>query len=266
MFCVFILPQIVLGLLFRKEEKSVTSISINSEKKVLGTSINLDSEKIIALTNKERLTINLDTLKFNEKLTRAAEKKLENMFSEGYWDHTSPKKISPWNFILEENYDYHYAGENLAKDFLTEEELVKAWMDSPDHKANILNNNYKEIGVAIGTGKLNGKQTILAVQIFGTEFGEADYRNAGISKKTKIEQSFPIIAKKLSFSEIVHTRFLVPRTMAFASVLVLMFYFAFRFNQDSKKRTFKLVMRKYWAHFVVLFFLGILTWVTGKVI
>jgi hypothetical protein len=47
--------------------------------------------------------------------------------------------------------------------------------------------------------------------------------------------------------------------------MVLMIYMAFRFDQDSKKKGFKLVMKKYWGHFVFLFFLGVLIWVTNDV-
>ena len=64
-----------MGLLFKNKESFDISKNLNIEKNVLGTSINLDKEKIVDLTNKERLVNNLDTLKFNKKLTKAAEEK-----------------------------------------------------------------------------------------------------------------------------------------------------------------------------------------------
>jgi len=60
-------------------------------------------------------------------------------------------------------------GENLALgDFGSDQGVVIAWMNSPGHRANILNAHYKEIGVAVGKGMYDGNETWLAVQSFGT--------------------------------------------------------------------------------------------------
>jgi hypothetical protein len=88
------------------------------------------------------------------------------MFSQNYWDHTSPSGTQPWTFFEENNYSYVYAGENLAKGYTDSESTVKAWMESPSHKENILSSRYSEIGVAVGTGNINGKPTTLVVQMF----------------------------------------------------------------------------------------------------
>jgi hypothetical protein len=64
-------------------------------------------------------------------------------------------------------YQYEYAGENLAKNFLFSDGVVTAWMNSPTHRDNILKREYTEVGYAIVNGTLNGEQTTLVVQMFG---------------------------------------------------------------------------------------------------
>jgi uncharacterized protein YkwD len=71
----------------------------------------------------------------------------------------SPDGTEPWDFILGEKYDYIYAGENLAKNFSTFDDVVEAWYNSPSHKENLLNKNYTEMGFAIVNGELNGYET-----------------------------------------------------------------------------------------------------------
>ena len=123
--------------------------------------------KIIKLTNESRLEIGVEPLSINKKLTEAAEKKAKHMFEFQYFDHNGPDGSTPWDFIKAEKYKYRYAGENLAIQFKDVESAHKALMKSPSHKDNILNENYKDIGVAIKKGNMNGKEVILIVYIFG---------------------------------------------------------------------------------------------------
>lgn len=124
-------------------------------------------KNIIVHTNTERTNNNLDTLIENETLDKAAENKLSNMFQENYWDHTGPKGETAWDFISATGYQYQLAGENLARGFSSSNDTVKAWMASPSHRSNILNSRFKEIGVAVGSGKINGNTTTVIVQFFG---------------------------------------------------------------------------------------------------
>jgi len=135
---------------------------------VLGFASSITPEKIIELTNQKRMENGLLPLKVNNKLSQAARKKAADMFALNYWAHISPRGITPWQFIKESGYFYLYAGENLARDFATSEGVVNAWMASPTHKANILNNKYQEIGVAVVNGVLQDEQTTLVVQMFAT--------------------------------------------------------------------------------------------------
>lgn len=125
------------------------------------------AKNIVILSNTKRVQSQLSTLYENETLSRAAEAKLKDMFEKGYWDHTGPSGETAWDFIKISGYQYALAGENLARGFTSSTETVEAWMASPTHKANILNDRFREIGVAVGSGKLRGVDTTVVVQFFG---------------------------------------------------------------------------------------------------
>lgn len=134
---------------------------------VLGIESSADKKELIRLTNVERQEKGLPALSESERLNKAALAKGKNMFEENYWAHYSPSGKDPWEFISKAGYRFSYAGENLARNFYTSDEVVNAWMDSPTHKANILNLHYREIGIAVLEGTLKGQKTVLIVQEFG---------------------------------------------------------------------------------------------------
>lgn len=135
---------------------------------VLGIASSVDQKMLVELTNSERAKMGLSTLSENEALSKAAELKAQNMFQENYWAHFAPSGKSPWDFILGTGYKFTFAGENLAKNFYSSDEVVKAWMASPTHRDNLLNPKYKDMGIAVVEGVLNGQKTTLVVQEFGT--------------------------------------------------------------------------------------------------
>ena len=134
---------------------------------VLGYASDINVSDLLAYTNKRRSSQGLSELRLNEKLTIAAGKKAAHMFQKNYWAHISPDGTEPWDFILGENYDYIYAGENLAKNFSHSEDVVEAWMNSPSHRDNLLSPNYDEVGFSVLDGVLDGYETTLVVQMFG---------------------------------------------------------------------------------------------------
>lgn len=138
---------------------------------VLGYASNITPEKIIELTNQKRAEESLPLLTLDPLLSEAAQRKAGDMMAFNYWAHNSPSGRNPWTFFKEVNYQYLYAGENLARDFADSDGVVEAWMASPTHKDNILNSKYQEVGVAVVDGTLQGVQTTLVVQLFGTPAG-----------------------------------------------------------------------------------------------
>lgn len=130
---------------------------------------NLDPEKIIYWTNQYRSENGLPALTRNNLLDEAAKNKVSDMFAKQYFDHVSPDGIAPAELVLSVGYNYRYTGENLAMgNFTDEKALVDAWMASPGHRANILNKNYSEIGVATGLNNILNYYTWLAVQEFAS--------------------------------------------------------------------------------------------------
>lgn len=137
---------------------------------ILGFASNIAVDDIINDTNKERTSQGLKPLKFDSRLSQAAAEKAVYMFAKNYWAHTAPDGTTPWFFVQKTKYHYLYAGENLAKDFQTSNDVVEAWMGSKaGHRENILNANYSDIGVAVTNGVLDGFETTLVVQMFGSE-------------------------------------------------------------------------------------------------
>jgi len=135
---------------------------------VLGYASDITPEKIVEYTNQERARLGLAPLELNQKLSQGAQLKAGDMFAFDYWAHESPSGREPWEFFREVDYDYRVAGENLARDFMNADDVVQAWMESPTHRDNIVNSKYKEIGVAVVDGTLEGIKTTLVVQFFGT--------------------------------------------------------------------------------------------------
>jgi uncharacterized protein YkwD len=129
----------------------------------------LSSKNIIEITNKYRKENgNLDPLEENQKLNFSAQKKLEDMFANQYFEHLSPDNVGVSDLALRVSYEYITVGENLAMgNFNNDKALVDAWMASPGHRENILNQYYTEIGVAVGEGIFEGKKVWMAVQHFG---------------------------------------------------------------------------------------------------
>ncbi|GEM_PF-1024102 len=132
--------------------------------------IKFQPSDVIILINRDRVALGLQPLTFNERLYRAAERKLADMVEHHYFAHVSPANKQPWDFIRSEQYDFWAAGENLAIDFGNPEETHQALMQSPGHRANILNPNYKEVGIAVEAGNVDeGRLSIVVVQLFGVE-------------------------------------------------------------------------------------------------
>lgn len=144
------------------------SKQIPSFSNVLGIATDITIQKLFALTNEERTKQGLSALQENTQLAEAAQKKARHMLQKDYWSHFAPDGTSPWDFIKQSGYQYEFAGENLAKNFLFSNNVVDAWMNSATHRANMFRKEYTQVGYAVVNGMLNGEETTLVVQMFGT--------------------------------------------------------------------------------------------------
>ncbi len=141
----------------------------------------LTSSGIITWTNTQREAQGLIPLHENAQLRKAAEAKVDDMFAKQYFEHESPDGKTPADVIRKAGYAYIVVGENLALgNFKDDETLVQAWMDSPGHRANILNGKYQEIGTAAKKGMFEGKEVWLAVQEFGAPLSACPTTGTGV--------------------------------------------------------------------------------------
>ena len=147
--------------------QSTISLTNQLKPNVLGYASFISTAKVVEITNLERNKTGLSDLKINPELSQAAKSKAADMIKRGYWAHNTPDGKEPWIFISQAGYSYLQAGENLARDYSSAESAVSAWMNSGSHRANVLNPNYQDIGVAVIEGKLKGVETTIIVQMFG---------------------------------------------------------------------------------------------------
>ena len=111
------------------------------------SSVSAYEKKVVELTNAERAKQGLAPLTLNTELSKVARTKSEDMKNKNYFDHTSPTYGSPFDMMKSFGISYQAAGENIAMGQKTPEQVVQAWMDSPGHRANIMNSSFTQIGV-----------------------------------------------------------------------------------------------------------------------
>ncbi|AKM82865.1 hypothetical protein A2422_02750 [Candidatus Woesebacteria bacterium RIFOXYC1_FULL_31_51] len=137
----------------------------------------LSVENVYNEVNQTRIQNGQLALKKNNLLTLAAQRKAQDLISYGYWAHNNPTTgATPWKFILATGYRGRLAGENLGRDYGDTGSLIGAWLASPTHKQNLLSNRYKETGIALATGVVNGQTRTVIVQMFGEPRQFISYR------------------------------------------------------------------------------------------
>ena len=154
----------------------------------------LTKEGIIEETNAQREKFGLLPLKESEILNESAKMKLEDMFKKEYFSHYSPTGEGIEDLMKKVNYEYIVVGENLAMgNFENDKEIVKAWMESPEHRENILNERYQEIGVATKQGIFQDKKVWIAVQHFGKPLSAC--KKPSEEMKSQIEKNIEELKK-----------------------------------------------------------------------
>jgi len=148
----------------------------------------INSQNLVNLINQARTAQNLSALNVSSKLNEAAGLKAQDMITNNYFDHTSPSGVSPWYWFSQAGYSFVWAGENLALHFTDTNAVFDAWMASPGHRDNILSPNFREIGMAIATGQIDGRQTTVSVLDFGSP-SIVQKKAAGPAKIEDLNQS-----------------------------------------------------------------------------
>ncbi len=156
------------GILFLELLFFVQAFFVVPESKFLSTIL---PGVVASLTNENRAENNLKPLRESQVLTQAARLKAVDMATRGYFSHTSPGDIDPWYWFDQAGYDFVYAGENLAVNFIDSGDVVAAWMNSEKHRGNILGKNFTEVGIGVAKGTYQGREAMFVVQFLGTPSG-----------------------------------------------------------------------------------------------
>jgi uncharacterized protein YkwD len=130
-------------------------------------------QQVLALTNAERAKAGIKPLILNAKLNSVAHAHSKSMAIDDFFSHTGADGSNPFERIEDGGYHYQRAAENIGAGYSTPESIVSAWMNSPGHRANILNADLRDIGIGyyflnndIGTVQYQSYWT----QSFGTPF------------------------------------------------------------------------------------------------
>lgn len=138
---------------------------------VLAYATEMDNSSLVESTNAARTSNEQKPLKQNKKLSSAAQTKAQDMVDQNYWSHNRPNGQEPWVFINNAGYSYTKAGENLAYGFSNANDVVSGWLNSPAHRANVLDPAYQEVGFGFANSSnfdQNGPATVV-VAMYGSK-------------------------------------------------------------------------------------------------
>ncbi|TXS22836.1 CAP domain-containing protein [Streptomyces sp. ms191] len=114
-----------------------------------GSGSDSTADQVISLVNAERAKAGCSPLTVNSQLTRAAQAHSDDMAARDFFDHTNPDGKGPGDRVTATGYPWSTYGENIAMGQSSAEQVMESWMNSPGHRANILNCSFKEIGIGI---------------------------------------------------------------------------------------------------------------------
>lgn len=147
----------------------VVNSYISRPSAVLGATTNLTQQALLTETNQDRQSNGRANLHASLQLQQAAQAKAQDMVARNYWAHNTPEGSKPWIFMTNAGYQYQAAGENLAYGFDSASAVLNAWMHSPQHRENLLDTTFTEVGFGVAqAGNYQGKgpETII-VALYG---------------------------------------------------------------------------------------------------
>ncbi len=106
---------------------------------------------VLSLVNQERATVGCSPVTASSSLASLAQNFSNDMAARGFFDHTDPDGKTPWDRAAKAGVD-GLGGENIARGQADAQAVMDAWMNSDGHRANILNCDYKTLGVGVHFG------------------------------------------------------------------------------------------------------------------
>lgn len=148
-----------------------------AHKSVLGYATDMSVSSLLSDTNTQRTTHGQPALSLNADLDKAAQAKSDDMAARDYWSHITPDGKTPWAFVTASGYNYRTAGENLAYGFSTASSVITGWMNSPEHRANLLGTSYHDVGFGIANipnYQHDGPETLVVAMYASPATGAAE--------------------------------------------------------------------------------------------
>lgn len=143
------------------------NMGLSARHGVLGYATGMSVSGLLDETNNQRSQNGRTALALNNLLSQAAQQKANDMAARDYWSHTSPEGTQPWEIISAVGYNYAVMGENLAYGFDTNDSTVAAWMNSAEHRQNVLDSDFTDVGFGIANSpnyQGGGPETIVVAE------------------------------------------------------------------------------------------------------
>lgn len=122
------------------------------------------ASEVLSRTNAERAAAELPPLAHDPRLAAAAQAYSTDMATRGFYSHTSPEGLQPWDRARATGCTHRGIGENIACGQRSPAEVVQGWMNSPGHRANILKPDFTHLGIGFAGG---GPAGTYWTQLFG---------------------------------------------------------------------------------------------------
>lgn len=110
------------------------------------------AKQVLILTNNERSKNGLNPLQWDDSLAALAKTHCEDMINRNFFSHNNPDGETPFDRMKKAGISYWAAGENIAAGQYSPEAVVESWMNSEGHRKNILNPDFKCLGVSVIKG------------------------------------------------------------------------------------------------------------------
>lgn len=134
------------------------------------TPSDIDISQLYTLVNQDRSGMGIAQLRLNPSLIASAQAKCTDMTTKNYWNHNDPEGNTPWHFMTDQGVPYSHLGENLATGQMDAQTVNQDWLNSPEHKANILDAKFTDVGYAVCESPSfvgdQGAQALIVVQHF----------------------------------------------------------------------------------------------------
>jgi uncharacterized protein YkwD len=122
---------------------------------------------MLARVNAERAAAGRPPLALDPRLNEAAQRHAEDMLRRSYYNHASPEGTTPGDRVRKSGYTPHLVAENIARGPYTAGEAMDNWMQSREHRGNLLQPALRDLGVGVAVGRNSVGYTVLWVQDFG---------------------------------------------------------------------------------------------------